>query len=925
MFEKIGKFSVRFRYPILVGWAILLAATLIFAPNLSDVSISDQSGFLSAEAPSNIAYAITREYFPDQVSAGQAVLVIESENGSVNESAMQAYIAELTTWLENDLNNDVVHEVLSPADPDLADQLISEDEQAVMIYVGLNGTSEDSATAESMDRMQARLDEAPEGYEGYVTGGDAIVRDYKNSVLESVERTTAITIALVIVILLFVYRSPVSPLIPLITIGVSYLISRGLVAWLTNFGFTITSITDVFLVVLLFGAGTDYCLFIVSRFRENMADSLPAQASAQKTIGRVGETITSSAGTVIVGMIAMSFVELSVIADAGPSLAIGVMITLLAGLTLTPALLSILGRFAFWPREPRHSDGGVFWGRLASWVTERPWIPLILSAVILIPLAVYGNNQQRSFDMMADLPDEVPAKAGFLTLTEHFDPGEMQPLDVVILNVPDPRSPAGLDYIDSLTQDLLGQEGVADVRSLTLPAGQEQAELADLFLASEQIALMAAGMDSFTAEASSPGVMASTDMAEVRGGLQTMGAYLDELAVDFPDIESSANYQEAYGALAALEASMNQINDRLLVSTQLEEVTAGIDQALSSQNTDLMVTGTMQEQFVALQDYLVGLGSTHPEIAELDSYQAALTAIDELGASFNDVMQNLLLVTQLNLLSSEFAEMGEVVATNPLALMPQPGQPSVGEQMAGLVGYVEELGANYPELEATEDYQTVLTMLQQMAAAFETIDISQADELVAQASAALPVLSDAFAGLAETANESMPEAVFVPTTPLPGSESFTADILAETENFGAAFQALQSDVVSTYPEATYIPADLALADEMQGEADALYANVSALHGALVELSGEFENREDNYLIPLSITEGDDLAALNRMLDTYASTEPGNATRLQVVLADNPFSLEAQATTARLREQLEGGQSAYISGATATQYSVTKEA
>jgi uncharacterized membrane protein YdfJ with MMPL/SSD domain len=122
MFDKIGRFSSKFRYPIMIGWAILLVVILILAPNLSDVSISDQSGFLSSEAPSNVAYAIAREHFPDQVSAGQAVLVIESENGSVKEPAMQAYIAELTAWLENDLNHEVVHEVLSPADPELADQ-----------------------------------------------------------------------------------------------------------------------------------------------------------------------------------------------------------------------------------------------------------------------------------------------------------------------------------------------------------------------------------------------------------------------------------------------------------------------------------------------------------------------------------------------------------------------------------------------------------------------------------------------------------------------------------------------------------------------------------------------------------------------------------------------------------------------------------
>src|SRR5665648_159663 len=157
-----------------------------------------------------------------------------------------------------------------------------------------------------------------------------------------------------------VYRSPVSPLIPLGTIALAYLISRGFVAFLGDGIITISGYTNIFLIVILFGAGTDYCLFLISRFREEMAKTEAPRPAATETVRTVGETIASRAGTVIVGLSTMAFAKLGLFNTTGPSVAIGVVVALLAGLTFTPALLSLLGRRAFWPRRVRE-DGSRFW------------------------------------------------------------------------------------------------------------------------------------------------------------------------------------------------------------------------------------------------------------------------------------------------------------------------------------------------------------------------------------------------------------------------------------------------------------------------------------------------------------------------------------------------------------------------------------
>ena len=144
------------------------------------------------------------------------------------------------------------------------------------------------------------------------------------------------TIVLVVVLLLVIYRSPVSPLIPLSAVTVAYLIARGIVAYLGDNVMTITSYANVMVVVVMYGAGTDYCLFLISRFREELADYHNVRRATAETVGRVGETITSSAGTIFVGFMAMVFAEMGVFNTSGPALAIGIVLSLLAG--LTPAL-----------------------------------------------------------------------------------------------------------------------------------------------------------------------------------------------------------------------------------------------------------------------------------------------------------------------------------------------------------------------------------------------------------------------------------------------------------------------------------------------------------------------------------------------------------------------------------------------------------
>src|SRR3972149_2891939 len=182
MLDKIGKFSSRFRYPIIIFWVVTVILITLLAPNLGDVSISDQTSFLSAEAPSIKAALLANQYFPDQSSSGSVVLVLHSPNGKVIDNPqIPAYITDLTIWLEKeaDPSGTIVSNVLSPADPALTERLTSKDGKVVIFTVGINGSMDGTESGKVLKVLKNHMETTPAGIKSYVTGGFAISHNYK--------------------------------------------------------------------------------------------------------------------------------------------------------------------------------------------------------------------------------------------------------------------------------------------------------------------------------------------------------------------------------------------------------------------------------------------------------------------------------------------------------------------------------------------------------------------------------------------------------------------------------------------------------------------------------------------------------------------------------------------------------------------------
>ncbi len=603
MFERLGSAAFRFRFLILLVWVVAAAFALAFAPSLTKVGSTDQSSFLPATTESIRARTVLERAFPREVSAGSATIAFSRESGLTTADA--TYIGQVASWITGpdvpaDLR-DIVSGVQTPeSDPQLASIMRSPDGKLEMMTVNLTVASMAGGAGGAVDALRARLEQTvPAGMQAHVTGSAGISLDYMNAVVKGTDSTLLVTIVLVVVILLLVYRAPLAALVPLATIGAAFLVSRGVLGYLASAGWKISSLLDTFVVVLVFGVGTDYTIFLISRFREEVSKG-DWHAASQATVKRIGAVITASAATVIVGLGSMAFGQFGMIQTTGPALATSIFVTLVAGLTLTPALLGIFGHYLFWPMHERDEstvNPRSFFARLAAAVSRRPaFVAGALVLALLVPVA--GIPAMRTnFDAISDLPVTSDARAGFDLVAQHLGKGKIMPVNGVIeagtgTNL---LSPASLAQVRDATRAVAGTVGVQSVTSLISPTGD--GSVPDAFVPSLQLGAMA---DGFTS--SGGGAKALLD-PKVTTSLQSAADYVDALASPFPDVAASTTYTTAQSDLRSAPELIAQLRQASLVSTQLRAIASVLQGpavlALDPRATLQAVAGYLQELVAA--------------------------------------------------------------------------------------------------------------------------------------------------------------------------------------------------------------------------------------------------------------------------------------------------------------------------------------
>jgi RND superfamily putative drug exporter len=678
MFDRLGHFVIRFRFAFLVFWIALAAVCYLFAPSLQDVGKSDETSFLPDQSESQEVGALLAQEFPSDSSPGVATLVFSRPGGLTDVD--QSYIAALPQAITGPEAppslRDVVTEVVTAEDrPELSTWLRSPDGVAEIVQVHLSvGGFERTGGVAVADLRSLLASTLPSGLQGNVTGQAGIGADYLDAAFKATDRTTVVTVILVVLILLAIYRAPLAALAPLLTIGIAWIVARGVLGWAAQAGWQVSSTLDTFMVVLVFGVGTDYSIFLISRVREELAHDEWGGA-ARRAVGRIGAVITASAATVIVGLSAMAMARFGMIRSVGPALAVAIAVTVLAGLTLTPAYLGLFGRFLFWPfhrRIRRHDGRRGIWAGLARQISRRPGMVTVVLLVVLASLALAMPTLRSDFNLLEELPPTGDGRTGYLVVSEHFDEGQLSPVTVLV-QTPEGNlaAPESLELLRH-TQDLLSvMPGVASVSSLVAPGGDGVTP--DSFRPSYQLADIASRL--VPQEGDPIAALRQLLEEDTEGGIRDAASYVEALGAAFPGLSDVPAYQASLDDLNGFRSAVATLRLALRVSTQLSFISAQLGTATGDQ------TASAQE----LQTYLAELAAAFPEVESNPGFRDAQATVGAMVSYGPDPVLASRLGTALQSLAEVFADRPDAYLISTVLTSSQQGQ-SLQEALAGPLG-----------------------------------------------------------------------------------------------------------------------------------------------------------------------------------------------------------------------------------------------
>jgi len=422
-YAALGRGVVRFRWVIIALWVIGTVLSVRALPSLSSQVNNDNSKFLPTSAPSNQAATLAQPLI-GQINQAQVIVVV-SGSGTLDPTDL-ADLSRFRTTLAG-----------VPAVTSVQFTGISPNRRAAQLLVDSSVNSFDQARTKTLvDDLQAAAASGPlpSGFQAHLAGQAATNIANQNQQNKSANLTQLLSILFIVVLLLLIFRAALAPLVTLLPSILVLQLAGSFIGALGSHGLKISSITQIMLIVLILGAGTDYGLFLVFRVREELLAGRDPKEAVAVALHRVGESITASAATVIVALLSLTLASFGIYHDLGIPLAIGVGVMLLAGLTLLPALLCVLGRAVFWPTktQAREVREGL-WGRMAGRLVQRPALTLLLGVVVFGALAVAAIGfRSGGFGGQTSPPAGSGAALGNAALRANFPQSSENPTNLVL-------------------------------------------------------------------------------------------------------------------------------------------------------------------------------------------------------------------------------------------------------------------------------------------------------------------------------------------------------------------------------------------------------------------------------------------------------------------------------------------------------------
>lgn len=460
------KSIIKGRWAIFSIWLIATIILTILQPDINAILRQQGQAGTSSDSPSVIAGNILAKM---NTTEGTDNLIVFYNEDKIKDEEMKE-IGETVSVILDHSSELGITEMIDPFTmPEAKSSLISEDGTTLMVSYKLDKKGRE--VDDIKEQFDSILEDVPVEY--YLSGEDFINNDYLKASQAGVEKSAALTVIFILAVLVIAFRSVVTPIISLIAVAFSYLVSMGIAAQLIDkVGFPVTSLTQMLLVLILFGIGTDYNILLFNRFKEELSKGHSVDDSIVNTYKTAGKTIAYSILTVFIAFLALVFSE-SPIYQSGVVVVIGVTILLLEILTLTPFIMKVLGKKIFWPSKNTegHKDNK-FWEKTSSFGTKHPILITIIILAIIGPM-IFLHKEKLNFDTVGELGDSYPSSKAINLVAEHFGKGQAMPATVVIENDEALDNNESLSAIDSVTERLKAIKGVKMVSSVTQPQGEQ--------------------------------------------------------------------------------------------------------------------------------------------------------------------------------------------------------------------------------------------------------------------------------------------------------------------------------------------------------------------------------------------------------------------------------------------------------------------
>ena len=456
-------------------WIGVIVTLALVAPPISEVTTNEQEEFLPVGVESVQALEILRNKYPMDDGI-PAIAVFHSDDGfdEFELGGIHDYIKFLGS---DDLPGVIFDQIPTLDGYSLINAFKSSDGSTFAIPFKVTGSPSDPSFSNSIDAAvaQAQLIGGRVQVDANLTGPATILRDAVK-IFQSIDlRITLVTILVVIVIMFFIYRAPGLVFIPLFILVSALMVARFVAALVVDLtGLPLNDQVTSIMSVLLFGVGTNYVLFIVARYREEITNSSDRFRAMESAMRKVGPSIIGSSMTTVVAMFLLIFSTLGSFKTMGPMLAITVSIMLIVALTVLPAAIVLMSRLAFWPSRTIVSQQNLvtkpIWEKIGRFVVNRPKTVFLVTTAILLIAITPSFRMVPSFNFIDGFPDDVESKSGYALLKKGFAPGDLSPTSVFI-HAPDHDVIDHSAFIEGLANAIEDNPGVNYVKGMTRPYG----------------------------------------------------------------------------------------------------------------------------------------------------------------------------------------------------------------------------------------------------------------------------------------------------------------------------------------------------------------------------------------------------------------------------------------------------------------------